>query len=170
MVACLILSLVLLGVGVPLWLWDRNHRCNDEGATPAAGQCDDEIVTLAAGDSCGDENLTPAGGSCGDEVDTLAGDGCSDGCCTTHEVCPSQELLKGLGEAAVYYDDEHLDCYASRAAHDYTDEEVEEFRDVLYTLIPADRLGWCKSLKKRNITMPSPIHDEFLMLVGENIS
>lgn len=92
---------------------------------------------------------------------------CTDDCCTTHEVCPSQTLLDGLGEAAVYYDDEDLDKYAGRTADDYSDSEIEEFRDILYTLIPRDRMGWCKSLKKRNITMPAPIHDEFLMLINE---
>lgn len=95
-------------------------------------------------------------------------DSCSDDCCTTHEVCPSQELLAGLGEPAVYYDDDHLDLFAGRGAEEYDDKEIEQFRDVLYTLLPSDRMGWCKSLKKRNITMPAPIHDEFIMLVNEN--
>ena len=94
-------------------------------------------------------------------------DTCSDDCCTTHEVCPSQTLLQGIGEPAVYYDDEALDRFAGREADGYTEAEVEEFRDILYTLIPSDRLGWCKSLKKRGIVMPAPIHDEFLMLANE---
>lgn len=94
-------------------------------------------------------------------------DSCSDDCCTTHEVCPSQTLLQGVGEPAVYYEDEHLDRFAGRDAADYTEADIEEFRDILYTLIPSDRLGWCKSLKKRGIVMPSPIHDEFIMLVNE---
>ena len=101
------------------------------------------------------------------EVSEPQQDSCSDDCCTTHEVCPSQELLAGLGEDAIYYDDEHLDNYAGRPAEAYGDDEIEEFRDVLYTLLPTDRMGWCKSLKKRNITMPAPSHDEFLMLVNE---
>lgn len=94
-------------------------------------------------------------------------DTCSDDCCTTHEVCPSQELLTGIGEAPVYYDDEDLDRFANRLPNDYSPEEIDEFRDILYTLIPADRMGWCKSLKKRGVTMPTPIHDEFIMLVNE---
>lgn len=104
-----------------------------------------------------------------DECDIVVppSDTCSDDCCTTHEVCPSQELLTGLGEPPVYYDDEDLDRFAGRTPGDYTDDEIEEFRDILYTLIPADRMGWCKSLKKRGITMPAPIHDEFIMLVNE---
>ena len=133
MIVSIILILILVAVGLPLWLHDRKNHVDEE---PAA--------------------IIP------DEQES-----CSDDCCTTHEVCPSQELLKGLGEAAVYYEDEHLDRYAGRPSTQYTEDEIEEFRDVLYTLIPTDRLGWCKSLKKRGITMPAPIHDEFLMLVNE---
>ncbi|MCF0181385.1 MAG: phospholipase [Muribaculaceae bacterium] len=92
---------------------------------------------------------------------------CTDDCCTTHDVCPSHELLTGLDEPAVYYDDEHLDRFLGRQASAYQPDEIDEWRDVLYTLLPADRMGWCKSLKKRGITMPSAIHDEFLMLLNE---
>lgn len=133
MIASIILILILVAVGLPLWLYDRKRHGGDDH--------EDEIVEPVSD--------------------------CTDDCCTTHEVCPSQTLLEGLGEAAVYYDDEHLDNYAGRTAEAYGDDEIEEFRDVLYTLIPADRMGWCKSLKKRGITMPTAIHDEFLMLINE---
>ena len=133
MSASIILILILVAVGLPLWLYDRKRHGGDDH--------EDEIVEPVSD--------------------------CTDDCCTTHEVCPSQTLLEGLGEAAVYYDDEHLDNYAGRTAEAYGDDEIEEFRDVLYTLIPADRMGWCKSLKKRGITMPTAIHDEFLMLINE---
>ena len=133
MIASIILILILVAVGLPLWLYDRRRHGGDDH--------EDEIVEPVSD--------------------------CTDDCCTTHEVCPSQTLLEGLGEAAVYYDDEHLDNYAGRTAEAYGDDEIEEFRDVLYTLIPADRMGWCKSLKKRGITMPTAIHDEFLMLINE---
>lgn len=106
-------------------------------------------------------------GDDGNDEPVVPASDCTDDCCTTHEVCPSQTLLEGLGTPAVYYEDEHLDQYAGRAADGYSDDEIEEFRDILYTLIPTDRMGWCKSLKKRGITMPAPIHDEFLMLINE---
>ncbi len=94
-------------------------------------------------------------------------DACSDVCCTTHEVCPSQQMIADLDKAATYYDDENLDRYAGRRADDYTDTEMEEFRDVLYTLLPDDRLGWLRSLRKRDITLPAPIRDEFISLAGD---
>lgn len=133
MISSIILILILVAVGLPLWLLDRRHRHGDDH--------EEEVIEPASD--------------------------CTDDCCTTHEVCPSQELLTGLGQAAVYYDDEHLDRYAGRDSEQYSDSEIEEFRDVLYTLIPADRMGWCKSLKKRGITMPTAIHDEFIMFVNE---
>lgn len=132
MIASIILILILVAVGLPLWLIDRRKHHDDE---------EDTIVEPQ--------------------------ESCTDDCCSTHEVCPSQELLADLDKAAVYYDDEHLDQYAGREANQYSDSEIEEFRDVLYTLIPTDRMGWCKSLKKRGIVMPAPIHDEFIMLVNE---
>lgn len=139
MKAILILLGILVAVGLPLWLLDRRKR-------NAAGE-DSESTT----------------GTTQAQVQEV----CSDDCCTTHEVCPSQELLSGLCDPAAYYDDEYLDAFAGRAAGDYNEDEIEQFRDVLYTLIPEDRMGWYKSLKKRGITMPSSIHAEFLMLVNE---
>ena len=66
-----------------------------------------------------------------------------------------------------YYDDQELDDYRGRSADDYTATELEQWRDVLYTLQPADRLGWERSIKRRGIIMPQPIRDELLMLLQE---
>ena len=92
---------------------------------------------------------------------------CSDDCCGTHEVCPSEQLLRGELCDIIYYDDEELDQYRGRSADGYTEDELEQWRDVLYTLQPADRLGWERSIKRRGIIMPQPIRDELLMLLQE---
>jgi len=92
---------------------------------------------------------------------------CSDDCCGTHEVCPSEQLLRGELCDIIYYDDEELDLYRGRSADGYTEDELEQWRDVLYTLQPADRLGWERSIKRRGIIMPQPIRDELLMLLQE---
>ncbi len=94
---------------------------------------------------------------------------CTDACCGVNEVCPSQMILEGESGRCevVYYDDEELDSYRGRGAADYTPAEVDQFRDVLYTLLPADLMGWQRSLKRRGIVMPQPIHDEFIMLYNE---
>ena len=44
---------------------------------------------------------------------------------------------------------------------------MEQWRDVLYTLQPADLLGWGQSIKHRGLTMPAAIREEFLQLAAE---
>lgn len=92
---------------------------------------------------------------------------CSADCCATNDVCPSELLLKAACNDAAYYDDEELDRFKGRNADDYTSDELEQFRDVLYTLKPHELLPWRQALKKRGIVLPTPLHDEFLMLYNE---
>lgn len=92
---------------------------------------------------------------------------CDADCCSTHEVCPSEMMLEGCNAEIVYFDDEELDAFKGRAADAYTPEEEEQFRDVLYTLLPADLLPWEQSMKKRGIILPSAIRNEFVMLYAE---
>lgn len=94
-------------------------------------------------------------------------DGCTDDCCSTNEVCPSEMLLAGCDREIVYFEDEELDAYKGRAADDYAPDEEEQFRDVLYTLKPTDLLTWEQSVKKRGIILPKAIREEFIMLYGE---
>ncbi|MBQ0114733.1 MAG: phospholipase [Bacteroidales bacterium] len=101
------------------------------------------------------------------EVNLPPEDSCSDDCCSTHDVCPSQKLLECMTGDIAYFDDEELDAFAGRGADNYTDAEIEQFRDVLYTLQAEDRLPWERSLKRRGITMPATIRQEFIMLAGE---
>lgn len=85
-----------------------------------------------------------------------------DGCCGMHEVCEKFPVDK-----PVYFDDEELDAYRGRKADEYTPDEIEAFRDVLYTLLPQDLAPWGLSIAARGIEMPSPIRDEWVMLVNE---
>ncbi|WP_303027059.1 phospholipase [Duncaniella muris] len=95
----------------------------------------------------------------------LSGSHDSDGeeCCGLHTVCE-----KGLSptEGPVYFDDEELDRFAGRQPDSYTESEVEEFREVLYTLLPSDIYPWGASLTRRDIALPSSLRDEWLMLVN----
>lgn len=86
-------------------------------------------------------------------------------CCGQHAVC--DKFSEPLGPAAVYYDDEQLDRYAGRRADQYSEAEIEEFRDILLTLLPTDLVGWGRSLEQRGIEMPQTIRDEYLMLLDE---
>lgn len=94
--------------------------------------------------------------------------GCTDTSCVLREACPSEQLLaNACGEKPVYYDDEELDQFNGRQAQDYSPEEVDQFREVLYTLKHNEILAWHHSLGKRGIVLPDTLRDELLMLASE---
>lgn len=95
--------------------------------------------------------------------------GCTDESCGLRTICPSEQILAGeCRQDITYYDDEELDRFAGREADGYTPEEEEQWRDVLYTLQPADLLGWGQSIKHRGLEMPTAIRQEFLQLAAEH--
>ena len=101
------------------------------------------------------------------EVETpTAEDSGQEECCGMHQVCEKTNLSPLTGEV-VYYDDEELDRFRGRDAEDYSMEEIEEFRDVLLTLLPEDVAGWSRSIQVRGITLPTEIRDELLLIVGD---
>lgn len=81
-------------------------------------------------------------------------------CCGRHAVC-EKGLLK---PEELYYNDEELDRYTGREPESYTDEEIEEFREVLYTLKPEEVYQWGMALTQRNIPLPAALRDEWIML------
>ncbi len=85
-------------------------------------------------------------------------------CCGLHAVC---EKTIGQIDAPAYFDDEELDRYAARDPETYTPDEVEEFREVLYTLLPQDVYAWGASLTLRNIALPTSLRDEWIMLCSK---
>ncbi len=95
--------------------------------------------------------------------------GCADEACGIRSICPSEQILAGAcKQEPTYYDDEELDRFAGRGEDDYSADEVEQWRDILYTLLPGDLLGWGQSIKHRGLTMPAAIRDEFLQLAAEH--
>ena len=113
-----------------------------------------------------DEN-TPAGD--GQDTGQQHSQGCTDESCSLRGICPSEQLLAGeCRQEIIYYDDEELDRYRGRDENGYTDEELEQWRDVLYTLRAEDLLGWGQSVKRRGLVMPTAIRTEFLHLAGEH--
>ncbi len=88
-------------------------------------------------------------------------------CCGMHITCERDSLLASVSDKIEYYDDEELDAYIGRKADDYTDEEIEQFRDVLLTLLPEDIAGWGRSIQLRGIELPSAVKEELLMIVAE---
>ncbi len=87
-------------------------------------------------------------------------------CCGAHEVCEADSLLnKDLN--IIYYDDENLDKYSGYDPKSYTNEEIDEFQEVLITMQEAEVAAWIRSLNLRGIELPSVVKEEALFIVDE---
>ena len=79
--------------------------------------------------------------------------------------CEQECMMEAATKPIEYYDGEELDRFALRPSDSYTDEEAEEFREVLYTMKPDDVKGWNRSLILRGINVPNQIKDELTLMV-----
>ena len=91
----------------------------------------------------------------------------SEGCCGAHEICEKDTLIAAFEEKPEYFDDEELDRYSNRESSKYTENEVEEFRNIFYTIIDEEKPRWVRSLQLRNISVPDQMKDEVIMCVNE---
>ena len=91
----------------------------------------------------------------------------SEGCCGQHETCEKDSLLAAVSKKIEYYEDEDLDRFIGTAADAYSENEVEEFREVLYTLQEVEVAGWIRSLLLRGIELPDALKDEAFLILGE---
>ena len=89
------------------------------------------------------------------------------GCCGAHEVCEKDSLIAAFVEEPEYFDDEELDRFHFRDSGNYTDKEVEEFRDVFYTIVDEEKPRWVRSLQLREIAVPDQMKDEIVLLVND---
>ncbi len=87
-------------------------------------------------------------------------------CCGAHEVCESDTLLSSSDQIE-YYSDEELDRFRYYREEQYTPADIEEFREVLYTLMEREVANWMKSLQLRQINPPDIIREEALMIVAD---
>lgn len=88
-------------------------------------------------------------------------------CCGQHEVCEKESLLAALSKEIEYYEDEELDRFRGRGGDAYSPDEIEEFREVLYTMREDEVAGWVRSLQLRAVELPDSVKEEVLMIVGE---
>ena len=88
-------------------------------------------------------------------------------CCGQHQTCEKESLLAAVSRQIEYYDDEELDTYRGVASDAYTPEQLEQFRDVLYTMQEVEVAGWVRSLQLRGIELPDEVKDEVFLIVGE---
>lgn len=88
-------------------------------------------------------------------------------CCGQHEICEKESLLAAVSRKIEYYDDEELDDYRGVSSADYTSEQIDQFRDIFYTMQDTDVAGWVRSLQLRGVDLPDEIKDEIFLIVGE---
>ena len=79
-------------------------------------------------------------------------------CCGAHAVC--EKGLKKADPHIDYFDDEELDAYRQIPAEAYNDEQIEEFREILYSLRREEVEDWLISLEKREINLPLILRQE----------
>ncbi len=89
-------------------------------------------------------------------------------CCGKHKVCEKQRLADAMSHRAVYFDDDELDRFAGRGSSDYNDDEIEEFRYILYTMRQEETLEWMESLQVRGIALPDELKDEVCMVMEDS--
>ena len=91
-------------------------------------------------------------------------------CCGQHETCEKESLLAAVSKQIEYYNDEELDRFRGVESSDYLPDEIEEFREVLYTMREEEVAGWVRSLQLRAVELPDELKDEVYMIVGERRS
>lgn len=89
------------------------------------------------------------------------------GCCGAHEICEKDSLIAAFEKEPEYFDDEELDKYTHRDSSAFAEREVEEFREVFYSVLDEEKPRWVRSLQMRNISVPDQLKDEVLMFVNE---
>lgn len=98
-----------------------------------------------------------------DEVVTTTAD-CGT-CNGENTKCEQECMMEAATKPIVYFDDEELDRYRHRPSDCYTDEEAEEFAEVMYTMRPEEVKDWNRSLILREINVPDQIKDELIMMI-----
>ncbi len=101
-----------------------------------------------------------------DEEPLVEGVSCNT-CNGDNSKCEQECMMEAATKEIEYYDDEELDLFRGRPSDEYTDEEVEQFADVLYTMKPEEVSGWNRSLILRGINLPDQLKDEVVGFLSE---
>ena len=103
----------------------------------------------------------------GEDDKIVEADNCAT-CNGTNDKCEQECMMEAAVKEIEYFDDEELDDFRERRSDNYTDEEAEIFREILYTMRPNEVKDWTRSLTLRQISLPDPVKDEvFVMMEGE---
>ena len=98
-----------------------------------------------------------------DVVAPAAGD-CAT-CSGINDDCEQTCMMEAATKEVEYYDDEELDRFKGKESSEYTDDEAEEFSEVLYTMRPDEAKGWTRSLILRGINVPNQIKDDLITMI-----
>lgn len=79
--------------------------------------------------------------------------------------CEQDCMMEASTKPVEYFDDEELDNFRGRQSDEYTDDEAQQFADILYTMRQDEVAAWCRSLNLRGISLPDQIKDETFMLM-----
>lgn len=103
-----------------------------------------------------------------ERLEEIEADPVDDACCGRHATCEKDILLNTFVKEEIdYFDDDELDQYQGRLSGDYTDDETEEFREILYTMNDDDKPRWIRSLMQREIEIPNQLKDEIFLFVND---
>ncbi len=176
MIVALILIAILVGTGLVLYL--HHHLTTPGGGSPQEASTGSALSPGGAQSSALSHEDAPQSSSQGAAAAQQAApapeaqaaedaDIDTGVCCGMHITCEKDSLLADVSPEVEYFDDEELDRFRGRDAEAYTDPEIEEFREVLLTLLPTDIAPWARSIQLRGITLPTPVREELLMIVAE---
>jgi len=87
-------------------------------------------------------------------------------CCGAHEICEFDESAYNE-EIITYFDDEELDELRNVRESDLTPENIDDLREVLYTLRPEEIGKWLISIGRRHIHLPAILQQEARQLMTE---
>lgn len=102
--------------------------------------------------STGPDVVAPAAGDCAT-------------CSGINDDCEQTCMMEAATKEVEYYDDEELDRFKGKESGEYTDDEAEEFSEVLYTMRPDEAKGWNRSLILRGINVPNQIKDDLITMI-----
>jgi len=87
-------------------------------------------------------------------------------CCGAHEICEFDEYNFNE-EIILYFEDEELDALRNVREEQLTPNQIDDLRDVLYTLQTSEIKKWLVSLSRRHIHLPLILQQEARQLMAE---
>lgn len=87
-------------------------------------------------------------------------------CCGAHEVCDFDESDFNEDEI-IYFNDEELDRLRNVREDQLTGSQIDDLREVLYTLQTREINKWMISLSRRHIHLPAILQQEARQLIAE---